>query len=84
MADNDVIVDEQPLLFEVRMPLDGEDKVEILERTPDENAARVAFDACRKMACRMKPRPKASLELYLGPVVLDVFEQTKEGEEYAS
>jgi hypothetical protein len=73
---------ERPLLFELRMPIDGTDKCFVVLRTPDENAARVAFDAGRKILTQLAPRPKAALELYLGPTTLDVFEQTKEGEEF--
>lgn len=77
---------EQPILFELRMPIEvppgDPEKSVVIERTPDEGSARMAFDAVRKALTYLKPRPSASLELYLGTTVLDVFEQTREGAEH--
>jgi hypothetical protein len=88
MADNEDqwTYETKPILFELRMPIEHEDqtKIMVIERTPDENAARMAFDAARKALSYLKPRPKACVELYLGTTALDVFEQTQEGEEFDS
>lgn len=68
-------------LFELRMPLPDSDRVVVLSRSLDELAARLAFDSVRKAVSAMRPRPKFSLELYFDATALDVFEQTREGEE---
>ena len=78
MEQNELPAQAQEGLFEVRMPVGDSDKVVIIERTPDEAMARIAFDAARKAMTYLTPRPKASLELYFGSIALDVFEQTEE------
>ena len=71
-----------PVLFEILMPVKDTEKTRLVGRTPDEAAARFAFDTAQKVLTYVKPRPEATLELYFGGVVLDVFVQTREGDEF--